>query len=390
MSDPAATPHSIELPTGAARALTDVSRNYSHFHRPELDVIRFFAFFLVFLHHVLSRSPETYEAVVGSGAARVIVAIANSFGFGLSLFFFLSAYLITELLLREKAINGTISLWRFYLRRILRIWPLYFLGVGVGFVLACGEPNQMRQFVAYSVFLGNFYSIAHEWSNNPMTHLWSISIEEQFYMVWPFAVLLFGEAGLYVFAISIGIASMAQIFYLGNTGAHLDYQVWANTLVQFLMFASGTLVALALKGGSLSLRSVARCALATIGIAAWFAATYALNAKGLSDATSGPALLLGYTLIAIGCALIFGAFLGIDVTSWKALIYLGQISFGLYVFHLIALRVAVLITHRAPMLVVAPVALTLTIALAALSYRCFERPFLQLKSRLATVKTSAC
>ena len=94
------------------------------FYHPELDVLRFIAFFLVFLGHAnydlplptWSTSPFTtglYLAVHGAGSA------------GVGLFFTLSSYLITELLLRERERTGTVHLGAFYIRRILRIWPLY-------------------------------------------------------------------------------------------------------------------------------------------------------------------------------------------------------------------------------------------------------------------------
>ena len=92
------------------------------FYRPELDAVRFLAFMAVFLHHCLPIQPN--------GSWKVSFTMAC--GFGLSVFFTLSAYLITTLLLRERAQTGTVSLPLFYKRRILRIWPLYFLALAYG------------------------------------------------------------------------------------------------------------------------------------------------------------------------------------------------------------------------------------------------------------------
>src|SRR5580658_4566258 len=106
----------------------------SSFYRPELDVLRFFAFLAVFLFH-FNHPAEFY---VQHGIPRAIAVGATSFVeagvFGVDLFFVLSAYLITELLLREKDLCGSLDVKGFYLRRILRIWPLYFFYIGVAMI----------------------------------------------------------------------------------------------------------------------------------------------------------------------------------------------------------------------------------------------------------------
>ena len=100
----------------------DARRN---FYRPELDLLRFVAFLLVFLSHGL-----------WADLSPVTLAISKAGVSGLALFFLLSSYLITELLLREHASTGTVHLKAFYLRRVLRIWPLYLLALLMATVLA--------------------------------------------------------------------------------------------------------------------------------------------------------------------------------------------------------------------------------------------------------------
>src|SRR3954463_14084740 len=98
----------------------------SAFYRPELDALRFFAFFAVFVHHTLPHDPTKYAAQHLPGFLAVV---AGAGAFGVDLFFLLSAYLITSLLLRERRQTGKIAVRAFYLRRILRIWPLYFFAL---------------------------------------------------------------------------------------------------------------------------------------------------------------------------------------------------------------------------------------------------------------------
>jgi peptidoglycan/LPS O-acetylase OafA/YrhL len=99
----------------------------SRFYLPGLDLIRFLAFGLVFLSHVVPGEPEFYrQAHLPDAIATIIVSVAAGGAFGVDLFFALSSFLITTLLTREHHATGVIDVPAFYLRRILRIWPLYF------------------------------------------------------------------------------------------------------------------------------------------------------------------------------------------------------------------------------------------------------------------------
>src|SRR5579871_6137530 len=116
--------------TMAVETLADESvapRRVERFYQPELDALRFFAFFGVFLFHAAPRYIEFYDH---AGAPRwlgnLLISAFGAGAFGVDLFFALSAYLITSLLLRERNATGTLDLRGFYMRRILRIWPLYF------------------------------------------------------------------------------------------------------------------------------------------------------------------------------------------------------------------------------------------------------------------------
>jgi peptidoglycan/LPS O-acetylase OafA/YrhL len=95
------------------------------YYRPELDVLRFFAFFMVFLSHVVPGDEAFFGQLhVPRAAADLIIGMAAGGAFGVDLFFALSSFLITTLLLREHSECGAIDVPSFYVRRILRIWPL--------------------------------------------------------------------------------------------------------------------------------------------------------------------------------------------------------------------------------------------------------------------------
>jgi len=180
------------------------------FYRPELDCLRFFAFFAVFIFHTLPQQSDYYSAR-NIPFATLIASLARAGSFGVDLFFLLSAYLITELLLREKESFGRVHLKSFYVRRILRIWPLYFLAIFIGVLLTFVDSDQhfpVKYVVAFMLLSGNWLQSLIGAPGSVMNSLWSVSFEEQFYLVWPTVVskvrsvksLLLISFGLFVVA----------------------------------------------------------------------------------------------------------------------------------------------------------------------------------------------
>ncbi len=168
---------------------------------PELDGMRFIAFLLVYLFHqgvpwpVLSR-------LVGVTLTR---RLQENGGYGVQLFFILSGYLITTLLLREEVRYGRIALRAFWIRRILRIWPLYYLIVLIGFfVLPPLEPwFQLRDYLSmlkihllpFALFLGNWSMVlVSPIPSDSLSVLWSVCVEEQFYLIVPLFIALVAAA----------------------------------------------------------------------------------------------------------------------------------------------------------------------------------------------------
>ncbi|MDE3186998.1 MAG: acyltransferase [Acidobacteriota bacterium] len=364
-------------------------------YRPELDAVRFLAFLLVFVHHFLLLSPtyatrENLVAFAGEGGWRVQLALAEACGMGLCLFFTLSAYLITSLLLDERRKYTAISVRRFYIRRALRIWPLYFLGVaiGLGFALASHQRNDVTGFVWYLLFAGNFYCGAFGWLHNPMTALWSISIEEQFYLLWPWAMRWISGRGLLACAFFFIAGANITLFIFGQHHVETDVVVWTNTFVQFEMFAVGILLALARKHMAWHKPGFGLM-LAFTGPIFWFEACLTFRAKmpaGSGTATSGLSLMIAYALAALGCAAVLQGFCMIGpshIPQWAA--NLGKISYGLYVYHILAIDFSHALFNSKhgflPFAASVLVALLLTISAATVSYAYVETPFLRLKRR---------
>jgi len=152
------------------------------FYLPAVDILRFLAFFAVFSFHFSPLPVYRWQPSI----ARSIVSAGQ---FGVDLFFALSAYLITRLLLSERATSGELHIGSFYARRILRIWPLYFFFLCLAALLSYWRflPGAFETrpiyFITFFAFVGNFTCSYLGYPQFFLAPLWSISVEEQFYLL---------------------------------------------------------------------------------------------------------------------------------------------------------------------------------------------------------------
>jgi peptidoglycan/LPS O-acetylase OafA/YrhL len=366
------------------------------FYRPELDALRFFAFLLVFCRHSL-------YAVTGPDWLSILVRhISIGGAFGVDLFFILSAYLITELFRREREATGSIAIRAFYLRRILRIWPLYFAFLAFCFLTRHVVPSPatlpIPAVVAYALFIGNWYMAyvaSHIPLVSPMAPLWSVSVEEQFYLIWPVVVRLCRRRQLLIVAgilCSVSLAAQAILF-----NAHkIFHAIWFNSFVHAGAIGAGVASAILLDGRVPRIHPFARISMLCGGIALLVIAHGCFH---FEDPHSSPTVGVGaFACGVVGACTLFYAFLGapqdgLKVFRWKPLVYLGRISYGLYVFHVAALEAvkyaALKYTGECFPWERFGVGLLITVILAWASYRWLESPFLRLKERLAMVKSGA-
>lgn len=356
------------------------------FYHPELDILRFFAFFAVFLHHALPRQASFYiDAGLPATVAQWLVTTKKAGAFGVDLFFALSAFLITELLRREYVNRGTFGLGAFYVRRALRIWPLYFTFLAAT-VLVIPMILPQEQFgliyvISFALFFGNWVCAINGLPFSVASPLWSISVEEQFYFGWPLLLRFFGMNRIKQLAICLlGLAVLTRILLAVYEVKHPG--VWCNTLARFDPIALGALLAFLLGGRAPQIKTALRLGLCVLALAAWL-----LVARYLSD--DGPTSVATYFVSALASVLLLLAvlqkntrLLALPPFTW--LVYLGRISYGLYIFHLFALALVakqlVLPLGFESRLVFS---FLLTVLLAAISYRVLEQPFLRLKKRFS-------
>jgi peptidoglycan/LPS O-acetylase OafA/YrhL len=363
------------------------------FYRPELDALRFFAFLGVFVFHAAPRTMDFYNAAgYPHWLSNVLIPAFGAGAYGVDLFFALSAYLITSLLLRERAATGAVDLRGFYLRRILRIWPLYLCFVAFAAVAAKVLPWQnlpMRYVVGYSLLAGNWVYAFYGLPASFATPLWTVSIEEQFYLAWPLALRKASLRIMATMAVALLVIANAWRVWLAISAAPIE-RIEYNTFTRLDPIALGILIALF--GHKLPRWSRAvRIALLCGGVITW-AGVYAFTVTGDHLTHTTWRMALGHPFTALASAAVLLSVLGSQQAFLRnqMLLYLGKISYGLYALHEFAHYCAMrVVPASTPVMVVAQsmVGLALTVALAAASYRWLESPFLRLKERFAHVQS---
>jgi peptidoglycan/LPS O-acetylase OafA/YrhL len=382
-----------------AQMLTELPPAIAHpprrFYQPELDGLRFYAFLSVFAYHTLPQQPAFYRGL-HLPLPSLWAAMVKSGASGVDLFFTLSAFLITALLLRERQQTGGISLRLFYIRRILRIWPLYFVVMAVAVVLAHTVPGQSLPWyyvVGYLLFAGNWMNVAFGHPFSVCAPLWTVSVEEQFYLVWPLLMKRLGRRGMVIAAVvAFLLATLSQIAVV-LAGLSVGY-IYYGSFSRGGSLALGILLALFADRLPALTRGM-RLLLLAAGITGWIASSAWLSDQpGPFDMHTVPGRLIvlvgARLLISVGAALILYACLGsrsrLVRSDW--LVRLGKISYGLYMLHFIGLLFMIDLLHPRwgwTLLATKALGLGLTVVLAWASYRWVESPFLRLKDRFATV-----
>jgi len=353
---------------------------------PELDGLRFFAFLLVFIHHqnLLSNIPG--------------ISILRSNGWiGVDLFFVLSAYLFTKLLIAEYIKTSSISFKKFYLRRIFRIWPIYFLFVGfsmfVFFILQKGmyTDNINLRLIGLLTFTDNLMTaITGVYNSLPyIGHLWTIGYEEQFYIFIPIIILIMVRSSyrmkIITFLLVVIIFNFIRFLLIYNNSPHLA--IWALPFTHFESIVLG--IVIGFYGPGSMLNKINPTITGLLGIL-FFAFICLL--PGLE--TTSYWLIVSYSFIGISTSLVLYSVLQSNrlrkFFSRKIFVFLGKRSYGLYVYHLLGLSAAdIALKHfyiKLPnSLLIFLYSLFFTILVSIISYKYIEKPFLKLKRRFEII-----
>jgi peptidoglycan/LPS O-acetylase OafA/YrhL len=334
---------------------------------PQLDAVRGVAILLVIFHNASEKFPSLHLQGL----------FANGW-MGVDLFFVLSGFLITGILSDTKQSEGYLR--NFYARRCLRIWPLYYSLIFFMFVvlpfLSRSEGHTVFEksspWWAFPLFLQNFLiSPVSTTAAGPLGVTWSLAIEEQFYLVWPWVVRFCSYAQLRRIAIAVICLSPVLRFYLSRH--HVD--LYTNVFCRLDGLMAGAFLALVVRGDNFLPSKFIKHAWIFLWIAvplAFF--TEALHARWVVFSLSAVASAAFVYLSLFSVQKWFQA-----VLMNGFMVYTGTISYGLYLLHKIPFAmVQTFRLDRYPFLVM-PIILLASYATAALSWNLLEKPFLQLK-----------
>jgi len=325
----------------------------------------------------------------GLAIMLVVAAHATVPGFadggvtGVTLFFVLSGFLITSLLVEERRESGRIDLRAFYRRRALRLLPALavFLAAMVGAALcahALGRGSESVTAVARDVlaalfFSANWFRVAGTLLGR-MSHTWSLAIEEQFYLVWPAALiglsLLARRSGIRAALIGAAAASIALRFALYTGPAAYD-RVYFGTDTRADALLLGCLLALVLEERMLRVPALATAA----ALGAILAASAYDSTR--FDVTWSPTIASFASVVIVASLATSGP--ATALFSWAPLVQAGRISYGLYLWHIPIYGELSSPLARYPLPVRAIVPFVLALAVSIASYRYVERPFLRRK-----------
>lgn len=302
---------------------------------------------------------------------------------GVDIFFVLSGFLITSLLMTEFRQTGTIAFKEFYIRRAMRLWPPLLVMLAAFLVSApflFPETPALAEAIFAGLYLSD-YSKALLHTPRILGHTWSLAVEEHYYLLWPVVVLLIARRWpAHAFAI------LATGFVAATAWRHADALLWQDYNLTYYRFdtrMSGLLLGSAIAVLPWRPQQGAANGLAGVGILGILWCFIALQWDTL------PPLLYGGIVadLAAGCIVLSLAATGATVLgralSWPPIVYIGAISYSLYLWHYPIVRA--MRDNQDPLTLTAVVVVA-SLVLSALSFELLEKPMKAMRHRRAQTR----
>lgn len=344
--------------------------DYKYF--PQIDGLRTLACFSVILHH--------YTFTYNYGSFTIGT-------YGVEVFFVISGFLITLILLNNKKQNSlsrSKTIKKFMLKRILRLFPSYYLVLAILLVASLfGGVYLYRGNIFYFIsYASNYYFFQNGFTVAALTHTWSLAVEEQFYLIWPMIILFLPKkrisSALWIF---VGFGIFFKIYFHGMS---------MSRLLPFYHFDSlglGGLIAYYYSTGGISVehglvKLFKTSIFQTATIVTLLVYFYSVKNSGIEFPI---AVTLVSSALLIGTIFDLNGFLG-SILRAGFMTYLGKISYGLYLYHKLIPEVVNPVFRHFSMddssLIKILLSIAITIGVSILSFKYFESFFLKIKSNL--------
>lgn len=360
-----------------------------------LNGLRFYCFLSVFFYHSFHTEIESIKSnEIYNFLTKILFKNGN---LGVNCFFVLSGFLITYLLLIEKAKHSNIKIWKFWVRRILRIWPLFYFCVFFGFIvfpeikLAFNQmPNENASYISYIFFINNFDILNNGFPDASILGvLWSVAVEEQFYFIWPLIIYVLPIRLFWVPFLLIIFQTIVFRFFNINSLEQLEY----HSLSCIGDMAIGGLGAWLIFQKSKFKEYITNLSKIKIFIIYSFLFFIYFFRKNICS-FSNFILLIERTFIAIIFLFVileqnFSKNSLFKFSKQKVFSKLGKITYGLYCLHFIGILISLQITKFWGLnnkfwhvvFLETTLALIISIIISFLSYQFYEKPFLKLKEK---------
>ncbi len=354
---------------------------------PQLNALRGIGIISVFLYH-------SYKPQFGTGFLMQFASFCyENIYLSMDMFFALSAFIITHLAFIEIEKNGSFSFRNFMLRRIFRIWPIYFIILAIAYIAVkkiafhYNIPVTLPPAGWYVFFVSNFYVEGHVFF---LRQLWTISVEEQFYIVWAVCLLIMNKRISLVIAIFCVISLVFNFYSAFGTN-----NVYYHSLTYLFDLMCGAYFAHLIHKKSSIIRYIStpsflKSMVLYLFLPIFFLSYYFLNNLFTGTANNVLDVIMRIVFIIHQCIVFVDQMYNVNsffnLSKRRFLIYVGKIAYGVYCFHGLILTVGFLIISKLSIQInpflSALIMFGITLLIGTISYTFIEKPIINLKYRL--------